>query len=192
MAAYKIGLILASLLGYQLIVAKSTYHKDGRLGVAQILSTYQDQNYTLASTEAGLLPLYSRWRTIDTWGLNDQWIAHNGTITEQYFEAIQPEVIMFHALCSPIVECNDTDWPWHETVKTSMHFAEKNGYILAAVFGETPYNTHYYYVKPNFEDSDKIVTEIRNLPYFWFSSGQLAVNFAQLTKRTASGKNSTN
>jgi uncharacterized membrane protein len=48
-----------------------TYQSEGRYEVAQYLSQYADKHYTLASTEAGLLPLYSGWQAVDTWGLND-------------------------------------------------------------------------------------------------------------------------
>ena len=43
-----------------------TYAKDGRYDVAVMLSKYADRHYTIATTEAGLLPLYSGWRAIDT------------------------------------------------------------------------------------------------------------------------------
>ena len=68
---------------------------DGRMEVAEILRDYRDEDYTIAITEAGLIPLYSEWNAIDTWGLNDQWIAHHGGITTSYLDQYRPE-----SLCS--------------------------------------------------------------------------------------------
>ena len=55
----------------------------------------------MATTEAGLLPLYSTWSAVDAWGLNDAFIASNGGITEEYLDRYRPEVIVFHAYFSP-------------------------------------------------------------------------------------------
>ena len=68
---------------------KIDYQTDGRFEVAQFLSQYQSKAYTIATTEAGLIPLYSGWQALDTWGLNDQWIAHNGGITSDYLAKIK-------------------------------------------------------------------------------------------------------
>ena len=62
--------------------------------------------------EAGQLPLYSEWRVVDTWGLNDPWIAHNGAITDSYLDRQKPHLIMFHASFSPIVPAiQNQRWP---------------------------------------------------------------------------------
>jgi hypothetical protein len=50
---------------------KITYSSDGRFEVAQYLSQFAGRQYTVATTEAGLLPLYSGWQAVDPWGLND-------------------------------------------------------------------------------------------------------------------------
>ena len=73
----------------------------GLYDAALVLRDYQRRNYALATTEAGLLPLYSTWRAVDAWGLNDAWIAHHGGITEEYLDRYRPEVIVFHAYFSP-------------------------------------------------------------------------------------------
>jgi arabinofuranosyltransferase len=71
------------------------YEGDGRYDVAVMLSHYREKNYSLATTDAGILPFYSQWRSIDSWGLNDQWITHHGSITESYLDRYKPQVIMF-------------------------------------------------------------------------------------------------
>lgn len=140
---------------------------DGRYDVARILSEYSDKGYTIATTEAGSLPLYSRWRAIDTWGLNDKWIAHNGGITTEYLDRYKPQIIMLRT--GAPAEYGE---PWTEMETTLQDYAENNGYTLAAVFTwpETKYpDGHYYYVRSDFPESEEIISKIHNINY----SGQV-------------------
>jgi hypothetical protein len=59
-------------------------------------------------------------------------------------------------------------------------YAEKNHYILAAAFGETPYDTHHYYVRRDFMDSDGIVYAIRAMDYYWYGPKRKTNNYALL------------
>ena len=160
---------------------KKLYH-DSRTDVGLILSKYKDKNYWLATTEAGLVPFYSRWSAIDTWGLNDQWIAHHGMVTEQYLDRYKPHIILIHAFFSPLVPERKMN-KWDEMVLILKQYAEKRNYILAAVYGETPYDTHYYYVRPDFPDAHDIVKEIRSVNYIWHLSGNRCINFADIALR---------
>jgi len=159
------------------------YSRDGRYDVAQVLQPYSSRGYTMATSEAGLLPLYSQWNAIDTWGLNDEWIAHNGSITADYLDRYKPELIIFHAHFSPLVPPSTPDhYPdpdWFAMTMTLKNYAESHHYILAAVFGVTPYDTHYYYVRPGFADSQTIVHLISKFRgYAWAAEGGTkAVNF---------------
>jgi hypothetical protein len=145
--------------------------------VALLLSEYRDKGFVLATTEAGLLPLYSGWRSVDAWGLNDQWIAHNGRVTEQYIDRFRPEVIMFHAFFSPPVPPAGSG-EWFQTVMVLKAYAEARSYVLAAAFGISPYETHYYYVRRDFPESAEIVKQIRGIDYWWLR--QRAFNFASV------------
>lgn len=158
---------------------------DGRYDVALRLQAHKDKGYTLVTTEAGLLPLYSRWRTIDAWGLNDPQIAHAGRITAEYLAEQEPHVIMFHAFYSPAGPSPrgaDSLRPpaagWDHMVRVLHEYAEAHGYILAAAFGHTPQHTHYYFVRPDFADTDAIVAAIRSGEYFAFSPDRPCMNFA--------------
>jgi hypothetical protein len=135
---------------------------DGRYEVARVLGEYSDKGYTIATSEAGLLPLYSHWRAIDTWGLNDQWIAHNGGITTEYLERYKPEVIVTHPWHNgPLGE------PFEEMATTVQNYAENNGYTAAGAFswdGQYP-EGHYYYVRNDFPESEEIIDSIRNINY---------------------------
>jgi hypothetical protein len=160
------------------------YEADGRFDLGKVLAEYRDKNYVLATSEAGLLPYYSGWTTIDTWGLNDQWITQNGEVTEEYLDRYQPHVIAFHAHFSPLVPPKLTEpnlaQDWFRMTITLMNYAEQHAYLLAAVFGDSPYDTHYYYVRPDFEDSTRIYRQISEMTrYYWFDTGKKSINYAK-------------
>ena len=160
----------------------TTYSKDGRYDIAIFLNQFQAKGYTIATSEAGLLPLYSGWKAIDTWGLNDQWIAHNGQITAEYLNNYKPEIITFHAYFSPqnpLIGQTNTRWDQMDLVL--KEYAEKNNYTLAGVFGENPYSdTQYYYVKNDFPDAKVIISTIKNFGYYYPPSEVQSLNFAYL------------
>jgi hypothetical protein len=156
----------------------------GLYDVAMMLRPYAGRGYTLATTEAGLLPLYSEWRAVDAWGLNDQWIAHHGGLSEDYLERYRPEVIAFHAYFSPAASAEDTGAesrglgrPWLEMVRTLQRYAERRGYALAAAFARDPGDAHYYYVRPDFPESARLVERIRRMRYLW--NGRPAQDYAE-------------
>jgi len=159
------------------------YEADGRYEVAQYLSDYQGKGYVIATSEAGLLPFYSNWTAVDTWGLNDEWIAHHGEITDDYLDQNKPNVIVFHAYFSPLIPPKMTEknlsQRWFRMTITLKEYAEKHGYVLAAAFGDSPYETHYYYVRNDFADSKKIVHDISTIKnYYWYVSGKKSINYA--------------
>ncbi|NQU04956.1 MAG: hypothetical protein HQ568_02605 [Calditrichaeota bacterium] len=177
-----IVIVIISVFLIQIYIStKITYRPDGKYDVAIMLNQYSNKNYTIATTEAGLLPLYSKWRAIDTWGLNDSWIAHNGGITRDYLDENKPEIIMWHGDFSPITPPSPGRrlGKWSRMVMQLKSYSEENNYILAAVFGETPYDTHYYYCSPNIPESNEIVSKIRNIEYKWYESGKKSINYAQ-------------
>jgi hypothetical protein len=157
----------------------------GLQDMATMLHGFGGGRYTMAVTESGLLPLYSEWRALDTWGLNDPWIAHHGGITEEYVDRYRPEVIMFHAYYSPLeppgprAETSGLGPGWYRTCRTLQAYAEARGYRLAAVFGREPDHTHSYYVRPGFPDAGAIFAAIRDLDYPWYQDGLPSTNFAR-------------
>jgi arabinofuranosyltransferase len=157
----------------------------GLYDAALALREWRPRNYALATSEAGLLPLYSTWRTVDTWGLNDAFVAHHGSVTEEYLDRYRPEVIVFHAYFSPEtpqsgprVEGRSMGPAWYRMVMTLKTYAEKNDYVLAAVYGRDAWDTHYYYVRSGFADSQAIVDRLRSLDYYW--DGEPTANFAPM------------
>lgn len=169
----------AVILSYAIIAAVFLVNKQqkscvpghrpqGLHDIAMILEPYKSKGYTLAVTEAGLIPFYSGWKAIDIWGLNDQWIAHNNGVTESYLDKHKPQVIEFHAFFSPVSPVDPQTYPykgWYEMISTVRAYAEKRGYILAGCFGKNPQDTFFYYVRPDFPDSGEIVAKIRGMRY---------------------------
>jgi hypothetical protein len=177
--AFVLGILLTVIvLVYQMRTGRFDYFQDGRKNVGELLASYREKGYTMAVSEAGLLPFYSGWRALDTWGLNDQWIAHHGEITEEYLRGWNPDIIMFRAECSPAIPFPAHPNKFMQHVWRIKEFAEHNGYILAAAYGDSPGITHYYYVKQNCPDAERLITEIRNVSYTWYDSGKLATNYA--------------
>jgi hypothetical protein len=160
------------------------YERDGRYEMGKLLAEYRGKGYVIATTEAGLVPYYSGWTAIDTWGLNDQFIAHNGKITIEYLDTHKPHIIMFHDYYSPLVPPKLTDanlaQRWFSMTILLKTYAEENGYVLAAVFGDSPYDTNYFYVRPDFQDSEKLIEQISKFKdYYWFTTGKRAINYAK-------------
>lgn len=154
--------------------------KDSRREAGMMLAAYRDRGYTMAVSEAGLLPLYSGWRAIDTWGLNDEEIARTGGLTEDYLERSRPALIMFHAYSSPIMPLRRAPDRWDAMALLLRDFAEGRGYRLAASFGVKPDDTHTFYVRPDLPDADRLVEAIRAMQYYYVETGELSVDYAHL------------
>ncbi len=170
------------LTSYQQTCARP-YENDGRYDMGKLLAEYRGKGYVIATTEAGLLPYYSGWDAVDTWGLNDQFIAHNGGLTAEYLDRYKPEIIMFHDYYSPLVPPKLTEanlaQKWFRMTITMKEYAEANGYVLAAVFGDSPYDTHYYYVRTDFADSKRLIDRIATMKrYYWPITGKKSINYA--------------
>ena len=140
---------------------------------AHILARYSNRGYTLATTEAGIIPLYSGWRSIDLWGLNDSWIAHNGGVTARYLAQIRPHVLVIHAPFEPEQtqgnapprQWNPSVYPlgrgWFEMCATTEQFARRGGFRLVACRrDEAGGYALYFWVSPHFPDSHAIGSEL--------------------------------
>lgn len=51
----------------------------------------------IATTEAGRLPYYSGWKTVDLWGLNTKELART-LVTPQYIKSFNPDIVVCHPL----------------------------------------------------------------------------------------------
>lgn len=170
------------LTSYQM-TCERPYEQDGRYDMGKLLADYRGKGYVIATTEAGLLPYYSGWDAIDTWGLNDQFIAHNGGLTKEYLDQYKPNIIMFHDYYSTLVPPKLTEanlaQRWFGMTILMKEYAEENDYVLAAIFGDSPYDTHYYYVRSDFEDSDRLIKQISTMKkYYYPITGKKSINYA--------------
>lgn len=173
-------ILSVGIVGYQYWVGRAKYFRDGRYDVAKLLTKYGELGLGIATTEAGLLPLYSKWRALDTWGLNDQQIAHSGGISAAHLAKFDPTIIVFHAQFSPVSPKGPVEGEWQAMVSTLQRYAEDNEYALAAAFGVSPYDTHYYFVKSNSPVGVEIIRQIQSTDYYWYETGKKTINYAQL------------
>ena len=162
--------VLMASIAWQrsLMVVRGRFH-DGRIDMALMLHEYASRGYTMATTEAGLLPYYSEWDAIDVYGYNDRWIAHHG-LSEEYLDRRHPELIVV-AGTFPL----QGGRPAIEVLK---HYVARNDYLLAAAYGGDRHKVHYYYVRRGFADANVLVTRIRSLDYVWYMSDEPAIDFA--------------
>ena len=116
-------------------------------------STWPAADAPAAGRPASVKAAYRGWRRprpaasrsspagtrVDTWGLDDRWIAHHGTVTPAYLDRYRPELIAIHGFFSPaarepvrlvrmrLVEPDDARW--------SASYAEAHHYLLVSAFG---------------------------------------------------------
>jgi hypothetical protein len=152
-------------------------HADGRADLGRALQAWEGRGYTLATTEAGNLPLYSHWPTIDTWGLNDSHIAHQGTIDRAYFEAARPALVMVHDFWSPGIAKLRPEEKWAVMTDSLTAYLGSDAYALVACWGRHPESTHFYYLRRDLPDFVSLKGLIQGFDYRWYEDGALAENF---------------
>jgi len=166
----------ALALAFQIVqFGFANYVRDGRYDVALLLNAYADRDYSLATTEAGLLPLYSQWRAVDAWGLNDSWIAQHDLVTPEYLSRYQPALIMLHRFTPSERDARALRWLTMLDVLT--RYVQQHGYVLAAAYGVQPADTHEYYVRADLAERDVMIAQIRSVNYAWYFTGQPSTNF---------------
>lgn len=155
---------LAVAYTFGLTAQLADLENDTRYDIARVLRNFGTQERTMAVTEAGLLPLYSEWRTLDTWGLNDEVIAHHGSLPMERLKRFRPDVIMMHAPFSPRSPEPTSDLSlgpkWTAMWLQLRRYAEAEGYVLASSYG-TPNDSWNYYVRRTMVDAPEIVEAIR-------------------------------
>lgn len=139
------------------VAARQATTHDGRYAVARNLATLPGR-HSLAVTEAGLLPFYSGWTTLDLWGLNDEQIAHHG-LTAADITAANPDLVMIH--WNP----TSTLPGWAAMEATALGWVHRHRYVLAADYEGSPDSRHLYYVKPG-AGAARIVAAVRVAPYW--------------------------
>lgn len=177
-------MVLTLGMGYQFFsyAAGVRMPKDQRVSLGIELAELADKKYTMAVTEAGNLPFYSGWKAIDTWGLNDKWIAHNGIVTTEYLDEHNPQLIMAHLYWSPGVPRVGEYTDWNRMSDTLMDYVDRRNYEPVGWFGDDPNSTHAYFLNPACPDVDKIKAMIQSSPYSWYENGLPAEDFLKRAK----------
>ncbi len=127
---------------------------DDRQTIGTALEPYADKGYTVVASEAGWIPFFSRWRAIDPFGLNDEYITHQG-LSFDYLDSVHPDIIMYHDVADP-------DPPrWADMVDTLRDYAESRGFVQAATIERKgPQDLHVYYVNPDNADAEALIEAI--------------------------------
>ncbi len=127
---------------------------DDRKAIGEALAPFADKGYTVVATEAGWIPYFSRWRAIDPFGLNDEYVAHQG-LDFAYLDQQEPAIIMYHQVKNPHPP------RWADMVQLLRDYAEARGYVLAAVIERKgPEDLHVYWVDPNNPDAQALIRAI--------------------------------
>ncbi len=127
---------------------------DDRKAIGEALAPFADKGYTVVATEAGWIPYFSRWRAIDPFGLNDEYVAHHG-LDFAYLDQQEPAIIMYHQVKNPHPP------RWADMVQMLRDYAEARGYVLAAVVERKgPEDLHVYWVDPNNPDAQALIRAI--------------------------------
>lgn len=124
-----IGFLRASL---QPSVDITNSIRNAALGRA--LAPFAHLDETVATTEAGLLPLYSRWNALDTWGLNDERIAHRG-LDQAYLDKVSPSVVYAHVFPGngpQGIRVADLGEPWADMCRQLRIWVAERHFVLAA------------------------------------------------------------
>lgn len=160
----------------------------GPFNIAVGLSKYENRHYTMVATEAGVIPYFSHWRTIDGWGLNDPEIVHNPhALTTAYLDKNHPAIIMMDVSADTsgdLIRVWNGDTPPSETINFVMdqasHYALTHGYLVAARWGITPCEVNIWYLRKDLPEFQDMLRIIRREPYFDpYNESRLATNFLE-------------
>lgn len=136
---------------------------DHRSTVGELMAPFAWRGYVVATTEAGLIPLKSGWRTLDAWGLNDQQIAHRGQISYADLDAARPTVIFSHAPFSPgsaPVPDPILGQKWTDMTVILEQWASDNGYERVRTVGKLDGGTWSIWVRPAEPDSSQLAERL--------------------------------
>jgi hypothetical protein len=181
--------VLGVVSQYGLFAGRIHRHSDGRQELGAALRRYQAENYVEAVAEAGLLPLYSEWCSVDAWGLNDSEISLHG-LSEEYLDRFKPAIVMYHANKSPIAPVQRPSGAayarrWAHMVDQLDAYVAKRPYRLAAAFGVQPHEAHYYFVREDLPNAEELFDLISKFRYTWPETGEIAPNLAVARTGTA-------
>lgn len=162
---------LAAIIIVLALPATFYYHRnslgdhsdDERSIVGALMAPFASRGYVVATTEAGLIPLKSGWRALDTWGLNNQQIAHRGQLSYADLDAAKPTVIFSHAPFSPgfpPVPDPILGQEWTDMTVILEQWASGNGYERVRTVGKLGGGTWSIWVRPGEPDSFQLAERL--------------------------------
>lgn len=169
-----VPIIAFTLIHYLSAFPSEGIQQDGRYEVGRILHDYKEKGYSIALSEAGLLPFYSGWRCLDSWGLNDHQIALDGVIQGDYLRDFGPDIIMYDKYESSAISGGNPIWEsYGDMIDTLDQYIEEEAFELIAKFSSSNGDhAHYYYINPQIPDAASLIDKIRISSYYWYESGQ--------------------
>ncbi|MCB9519404.1 MAG: hypothetical protein H6700_06025 [Myxococcales bacterium] len=177
----------AALVGYPALAFRPSLPGglDARTVIGRGLAPLAERGYTVVTTEAGLLPLTSGWRSIDAWGLNDATIAHAGRMSDEYLAAQAPAFLLVHAAGSPVFDDPtvgaDLGPEWDAMTDQLVRYCRSNGYTLAAAWGASHTDTFQFWVSPRIAEHDQIVALVREARFDFLGGRGVFVDWAGVT-----------
>jgi arabinofuranosyltransferase len=162
LAALVMALALPAVFFYQRN-SLDTASEDERSVVGALMAPFASRGYVVATTEPGLIPLKSGWRALDTWGLNDQQIAHRGHLSYADMDAAKPTVIFAHAPFSPgfpPVPDPILGEKWTDMNVILVHWTAENKYERVRTVGKAGGGTWSIWVRPGQLDSIQLAERL--------------------------------
>jgi arabinofuranosyltransferase len=150
--------------------------EDDLIWLGRTLQSRSADGYTLATTEAGRLPYFSKWRTLDTYGLNDPTVATGG-FDYAYWREQSPDVVMIHPSTGWDIYSAPTPANVEQGNRRSvMEFMRRDGgWELIAVVprqlrrgGDRPGDYNLYFIRatsPDLEALRQEMTSIEGVKY---------------------------
>ena len=164
-AAGAAALLLSAVGLVRANVSTDYVNHNGNAEVGRALSRFPHR--TLATTEAGLLPLASGWRSVDIWGLNDQHIARTGRLDTAYLDQQRPTVVMMHVHPGDGrdgLRVAGYGQAWYDMCVTVRRYVKAHGYTAAASYGNSD-DVWEFWVDAEQPDAQQIVSAIRAVQY---------------------------
>ena len=112
---------------------------ESKVAEGEALAPLEDRGYTIYVTEAGAVPYYSGWDSLDNMGLVDEHITHRG-LSKEYLEEVSPELIMLGKA--------DSDRDLWDKFPTEYEYMVDHGYLGVTAVVQTARSVHVYFVLP--------------------------------------------
>jgi len=143
----------------------------GTARVGAILHEYRLKGYSIATSEAGIVPLLSEWTALDAWGLNDTEVALGGGLRIERLEKFAPDVVMFNVNDKGFnIPDASLDAAWMRMIGVLQLYVARHGYRLVAAFENRsfmPGTFDFYFIAPQLFEAD-MVAKIRDVKYSYF------------------------